>query len=718
MIPSRETKHMKPTQTPRPILISILTTGMIAGTCLTTTAHGRLAAAATPTNAALVNDNTQLHSTAVSGSGKKSVTLNVERAAGGSLRIGTGLATAPAARRTYTLAATIGPNPTRSGGAQAKASPNGSIDPRAFLPADRATLWNPGLMAVGGIPARSAICSTLAPRGGALDDTSRIQAAIDDCPSGQVVQLMAGTFVTNNYVIINKGITLRGAGAGATILRKTNGAKMNQEVAPDAQPNIIIGPTRWPHAGNSKSMDLTRDGVKGSYSVSVANGSEFAAGQIVLLDELSGASWQPDRLGRGQIWASPDYRVVWQFHNPRQSWDDPLVASTPTSGAAASWFHRQDRVTAETKEVASAKDNTVTFTTPLHIDYRAAHNAQLSRHTGSNEHVKNAGVENLTVIGGSDGAIRFESAAYSWAKAVEVTIWAGEGISVNNSFRIEVRDSYIHDAAWAQPGGAGYAISLAGGSAEALFENNIVMMANKVIVARSAGAGSVFGYNYVDDGYINTIGGWIEVGLNASHMVGPHHVLFEGNYGFNWGSDHTHGNSIYHTVFRNYLRCVRSPFTNPLSGKRVDDATQIRNGPKRCVGVSAYSYWMSFIGNVLGAPGQMRGFAYDVTGPVGMRTPAIWLLGWDDISPQPYDPATAATTIRHGNFDYLTNRLRWDPNTPDRAIPDSLYLSGKPDFFNTGRGYTWPWVDPLGTTKLYTLPAKARYDAGTPFTQP
>src|SRR5258708_21176379 len=27
-----------------------------------------------------------------------------------------------------------------------------------------------------------------------------------------------------------------------------------------------------------------------------------------------------------------------------------------------------------------------------------------------------------------------------------------------------------------------------------------------------------------DMGYINTIGSWIEIGLNASHMVGPHHV--------------------------------------------------------------------------------------------------------------------------------------------------------------------------------------------------
>ena len=591
----------------------------------------------------------------------------------------------------------------------------------SVLTSDRSTLWNPGMMAVGGVPARSLVCARVEAStygNGSAEASAGIQAAINECPEGQVVQLSAGTFLTNNYVIISKAITLRGAGAGVTILRKTNGAKMNSETSPDMRPNIIIGPNRWPKPDDSTSQSLTADGTKGAYSVTVANGSRFAAGQIVLLDELSGASWQPDRLGRGQIWASPDYRVVWQFHNPRQSWDDPLVASTPTGGPAASWFSRRDRVTAETKEVASVSGNAITFTTPLHIDYRTSRAAQVTGYTGNNVHVKNAGVENLTVVGGSDGAICFESAAYSWAKAVEVTVWEGEGVAVSNSFRIEVRDFYVHDAAWAQPGGAGYAISLSDGSAEALFENNIVMMANKVMVARSAGAGSVFGYNYVDNGYINTVAGWIEAGLNASHMVGSHHVLFEGNYGFNWESDHTHGNAIYHTVFRNHLRCIRSPFTNPLSGKAVDDATQTSNGPRRCAGATAYSYWMSFIGNVLGAPGQMRGFTYEVTGPMGMRIPAIWLLGWDDISPQPYDPATAATTVRHGNFDFLTNTLRWDPNAGDHVLPPSLYLSKKPAFFNAGSGYEWPWVDPVGTTKLYMLPAKARYDAGTPFAQP
>ena len=87
-----------------------------------------------------------------------------------------------------------------------------------IIPADRATTWNPGLAAVGGIPARSKICATVSPRGSGLDDTLQIQTAINGCPEAQVVKLTKGNFIISegNFLLINKGITLRGAGPGRT----------------------------------------------------------------------------------------------------------------------------------------------------------------------------------------------------------------------------------------------------------------------------------------------------------------------------------------------------------------------------------------------------------------------------------------------------------------------------------------------------------------------
>jgi len=86
----------------------------------------------------------------------------------------------------------------------------------------------------------------------------------------------------------------------------------------------------------------------------------------------------------------------------------------------------------------------------------------------------------------------------------------------------------------------------------------------------------------------------------------------------------------------------------------------------------------------------------------------MWALGQPDADGTPTvteDLQVAATAIRDGNFDYVTNSVKWD--NPPQTLPDSLYLTAKPAFFGSN---TWPWVDPVGPTKYFTLPARARFD--------
>src|SRR6185436_2552462 len=94
-------------------------------------------------------------------------------------------------------AATAGPP---AAGAQAIAD---------VLPPERRTTWSPGIR--GGIPARTTVCAAVDAAGsgnGAVDATARIQAAIDACPAGQVVQLSAGEFLVNgdHPITINRGV--------------------------------------------------------------------------------------------------------------------------------------------------------------------------------------------------------------------------------------------------------------------------------------------------------------------------------------------------------------------------------------------------------------------------------------------------------------------------------------------------------------------------------
>jgi hypothetical protein len=584
------------------------------------------------------------------------------------------------------------PNPT----ATPTATPTPGGGP--LIPVDRTTTWAPG---VRGIPVRNTICANINAStygNGSSDASTGIQNAINACPAGQVVKLSAGVFrINTKFVQVSKGITLRGSGPLQTILRKTNGAHAGSPQASNSQPVVIVGPTRWPAPDSSTSRNLTADGVKGAHSVTLTSAAGFAAGQFVLLDEdhYNTAAWTalPRRDGArtgSRIWASD--RVVWMRHSPAGPEDDPFPE-------ANGWFSRPGRAVAEIKEVASVSGNTVTFTTPLHIRYRTSHAAQLTRYTGTSVHVKSAGVEDLSVEGGSDGAIRFEAAAYSWARNVGNSVWLGDGVAVNDSFRVELRDSYIHDAAWANPGGLGFALSLAQGSSEVLVENNIVMQANKMMVVRSSGAGSVVAYNYMDDGLIANNEDWVEVGINGSHMAGSHHVLFEGNESFNYDSDDTHGNAIYHTVFRNRLTGFRRTYPGL--------------GNARAIGLMFGSWWHSFVGNVLGRSGSMQGWVYqDSNWPWG--GPAVWKLGYaPDHWEQTADPKVLSTFLRDGNFDYVTNAVGW--NNGPKPLPNSLYLTSKPPFFGA---LTWPWVTPEGTQKSFTLPAKSRFVSGNPYGVP
>ena len=361
------------------------------------------------------------------------------------------------------------------------------------------------------------------------------------------------------------------------------------------------------------------------------------------------------------------------------------------------------------------------------ISYRVSHTAQLSRYDDSSSGaaitpVKNAGIEKLSVRYGDADAIDSINCAYCWAKDVENSVWQGVGIHFINTFRFELDQFYSHDAYNPQPGGGAYAIGLDWGSSEILIQDSISVKTNKVMVARAGGAGSVVAYNYMDIGLIDYAEKWQEIGLNASHWVGPHHVLFEGNYGHNADADFTHGNATNMTYLRNWLRGVRHPFVNSWAcgtscsnSHAVDDYAQ-GNGPARTVGPQSYHYWYTFTGNVLGAPGLMAGWKYQCDLTNGQK--CIWAPGWGESNANGTwgtDPQVASLSfpghiIRNGNWDWLTSSQHWD-NTP-AIIPNSVYLSSKPAFFGSTK---WPWVDPTtGSVPAEGLPAKARYDAGQP----
>jgi hypothetical protein len=435
------------------------------------------------------------------------------------------------------------------------------------------------------------------------------------------------------------------------------------------------------------STNLTSDAVKDAYSVTVASTSSFAAGDLVVIDEIN------------------DMNRVW------------------LSEAANNWFSRLNRNTAQRLEIASISGSTVTFTTPFHLSFRVAQTAQMSSFAPDKLPVRLSGVEDLYTYGGQggDGGGNFImiNGMYTWLRNVESERSKGAGAGFDGCFRCEIRDSFIHTAQTILPASSEYMFQFDWGSSDNLMENNIGWNCGKAIVARGAGGGNVIGYNYLEDVFISDPSFWsfVESGLQAAHQATSHMFLIEGNQSFNFDSDITHGNSIYMLVFRNHFTGLRRGLVTSYDnhdGTGSHAITITDAFPRAAIRSGMHSWWFTFVGNVLGYNGMPLGlqttWLYDsvTAAQNGSNIYArMWMLannGGGVTWTVDADTSTLATYIRDGNWDWVTNSQHWD-NTP-QTIPNSLYLQSKPAFFGAN---TWPWVDPVtGTT--YVLPARARFD--------
>ena len=355
---------------------------------------------------------------------------------------------------------------------------------------------------------------------------------------------------------------------------------------------------------------------------------------------------------------------------------------------------------------------TLTFDDPLTVAFRqsGSHNAQVYRGPYSNQSgtgspisfLQYAGVENLSVLRAVNGGLEMEFCAYCWIKNVEVGDWYGGGINIEHSVRSELNTVYVHHCWDSVNNGGEYPIALDNASTEILITNSITNFAGKGMVARAGGAGSVVSYSYLDDTMYDAESGigdyWVDMGVNASHYSGPHHVLFEGNWGDNLDNDHTHGNSMYITFFRNQGTGLRTPFTDPSLNKAVNDYAGIgyacgngastcssnRPGPLRAAGPTAYNYWFGFVGNVLGTAKETtaaNGWTYQ-----GDWTASrMWMLGWNDGNggEDPYlDGAAGSYIFRHGNYDYVNGSIADWTSGYSHTLPNSFYLSSQPSFFS------------------------------------
>jgi hypothetical protein len=584
------------------------------------------------------------------------------------------------------------------------------------------TDWTkPGLTARGGIPNRTTIFTTLAPLGGTQDDNEQITKAIAACPDGLVVQLTPGVFRINggdgwqSITIDRSNVTLRGAGPGqglavgssdfiedptATQLRKIN----FEGSAPPIWVNTVDP------GQNILVVDLAADALLNTNVITLTD-NPFRVGEFLLIDQITND--HPD--------------VYWgQAHDP-------------PGGGSRRWYCRQDRSLSQIIEVVAVDGDTIITATPMHCTFSPTYSAQVMRFNPDSPTITGVGIEDLYIYGEGSGHahINFRNCAYCWIKHVDLHYFRGSCVIMTGCYRCELRDSFMHDAWDANPGGAAYVMDFNWSTSDCLIENNISWNANKNITMRNAGGGNVIAYNYMDDSLGKDYPDLPESGLNTEHYTTTHMELCEGNYSHNFTAGDFWGNTIDITVFRNHLSAIRAahPPLNTFvngSGTPYCDIGM----PRTAVSVHAHCWRHNFVGNILGKQGQQlivvnlgnyhraqKFFSYEridqwfADGEVPM-----WFIGAEqDTSAGPcqcwtFQPTTYQTVLRQGNWDWFSQKQRWhgiggfgttDASSP-QPIPDSLYLSSKPAFFGNN---PWPWVDP-STGATYVLPAKARFDSG------
>lgn len=541
---------------------------------------------------------------------------------------------------------------------------NGRADVSAageIIPNDRRINWSYAGIPEG-IPVRSVVCTTINSSiygSGTTNATAAIQNALDSCPDGQVVYVPQGTYLIYGTVHLNDHDTLRGAGPGKTIFKHTGGYARSMV---DMRGSIYY---------QISSLHKTRDVLqasKDSTLITLANVASITPGDILLINQLN---------------------------------DNNLVDPVGVEGKCTyCGYENGDRTLGQIVAVESVNGNQVTLNLPLHWTYTPALHPWAYQ-VDAYAMIRDAGLEDLTLTQDSpevEFMIEMDGAQYSWVRNVEIKNIQRRAMWVINSLQNEIRECYVHIGIDGYGRDRGYGIFLDMHSSNNLVEDNILSTIDGGGIMTGGGAsGNVLGYNYVhnvlfDDPW------WLIASPSLNHAPHPKMNLWEGDIGVKAEADIIHGSSSHNTIFRSQMK-----------GWQSDTITSRNNA----IEIAANNTYMNVVGSVLGTPGKSNRYEVLPGQPYDNSSErVIWALG---VGSGVDDATVAATLLRHGNFDYVTNSVVWDAGIPNHDLPASLYLSKMPDWWC--HEIPWPPIGPDVAGFANDIPAKRRLE-GLPCTHP
>jgi hypothetical protein len=465
-------------------------------------------------------------------------------------------------------------------------------------------------------PTRTTQCgATITPSGSASTDTTNINKALAACPAGQFVLLGPGSFTANGTIVMytQNGVTLRGSGPQSTTVTLTSGAFFEFGAI------YGTGSCTWSSGFAAGATQITL--------TSCSNTPQ--AGEVVFLSQcntgLSGAGCTSGtQSDNGGIFVCGGVDNICQ-----------------RSGEGSQALNLQQQAVFVTSVTNNSGTYTVNFSPGLYMaNWSSAQGPAASWTTGPHPGTTYGnGLEDMTIYNDYDGAnqsVQLNSSYASWIKGVR---FLGSGsyypLFINSTKNCLIANSYFFSDPFldgSYPPGFWQ-----GSDSDDLVINN-VMTSGVPWEGAGSSSGDVIAYNYTRDTFTAYVLDIFE------HIPGDLFALYEGNETPSIQEDNTHGTHDLNTAFRNYVRAWDAPYA-----------------PVNQAGIT-WNPWDRFtnaVGNVIGTPGLSLG--YQNANPSGSGG-YVFSIGYGAGFT---DTLTLTSSMRWGNWDSVTNAVRWCGNSSD-----------------------------------------------------
>jgi hypothetical protein len=578
----------------------------------------------------------------------------------------------------------------------------------------------------GGIPTTRTRCTTGTGTSAIAAYTgtaATINTAITGCDAGHYVELAAGTFTLSSCIVIGtSSVSLRGQGADSTKLI-LNGSCTLSGTFLDAAIRMATGTgnigcsTDCGGSGPNNATTWTAGYSKGATSITLNAHANLTVGHTLWLDQLNDSSDGYPATGDLYVCDS-DEPCSWEGGN---AW--------ARDGRAQVEAHKVTSCGTSVDGAACTSNTIVIDPGILAPNYRAGQTpGAWWGDTGAIVH--DIGIENVSIdftgTGTSVMGVGMANCTNCWVKGSRI-IFTGDGnqtfhVGIVNGFHVTVKDNYLFGTVC--PGydtGAcqiQYTYSPQVGTM-LLLENNIFHHNVTPVASNDPEIGSVYAYNYFENSYYSP--------GPQNHNSGDLLNLFEGNNAGSIFIDTIHGTHFFLTFFRNYL----------------DGTAHNTDGVSSYGGIVfwANSRFHNAVGNVFAA----SDFTVYETDQTTDSTASVFGLGWKgshgcSAGCLADDARVKATFFRWGNWDNVTSSAdntsndqtgtRWNtgevpsgitnyanPVPATQTLPNSLYLSAKPAFFQS---IPWPPIgpdvvngSPIANTgaHAYKIPARVCFES-------